>query len=119
MEYVVKEPNYSCLQCGLRYYRYPSSFKKNRDLTCSRTCAARYFRDKGTWKTCPVCSTQFYQRLSVAKLGYGNYCSHACWGSLRQTPIGPNINAWTTEQKTMWLEDKCCRCGATDRLELD
>lgn len=115
----MKPPNYSCPQCGKAYYRYPSSVKKNRDIVCSRICAARYFRDKGQWINCPICQKQFWQTKSLKEKGYANYCSHECWGSTRKTPEGSNKNKWTKEQKQEWLGPKCIRCDATERLELD
>jgi 5-methylcytosine-specific restriction endonuclease McrA len=115
----MRAPNYSCPTCKKLYYRGPSSVRRNRDWTCSRYCAARYFRDKGKFVECPVCSELFWQRRSVAKLGYGNYCSHECWGSTRKTPIGEHENKWSSEQLANWKDSKCGRCGSTENLELD
>lgn len=115
----MKESNYSCPNCGKEYYRCPSTIKQNRDRTCSRLCAAEYFRNKGVWKECPVCTKRFYQKPSVAKLGYGNFCSHECWGSTRKTPIGSLNTRWSRQQMAEWKDSKCARCGSTDNLELD
>jgi hypothetical protein len=112
-------PNYECPVCKKLYYRYPSSIKRNRDITCSRYCAARYFRDKGETKIYPICSKSFYVPKSVLTKGYGNFCSHECWGSTRKTPLGSSNNPWTHEQRAQWTDTKCARCGATKNLELD
>src|ERR1700722_19019118 len=73
-----KAPNTTCRICGTCFYRYPSQIKLNRDITCSRTCAARHFRDKGTMTKCENCSAEFYRRASLAAKGYARFCSHAC-----------------------------------------
>ena len=33
---------------------------------------------------CPVCGAPFYQHLSQATQGYGNYCSKLCWAQTRK-----------------------------------
>ena len=55
--------------------------------TCSRTCAARYFRDKGENVPCARCGKLFYRRRSQAMQGFGTTCSHACHFALRRNHI--------------------------------
>lgn len=92
---VKKGEHRECPQCGKHYYRPPSYVKGGRMVVCSRTCAARYFRDKGTWESCKVCKKRFYRRKSQATQGYGTCCSRECHFSLRRTK----------------LDRKCLQCG--------
>jgi hypothetical protein len=71
-------PNSVCSVCGSAFYRYPSQIARNVRVTCSRTCAARHFRDKGTTVSCECCNKPFYGRRSIAEKGFGRFCSHAC-----------------------------------------
>jgi hypothetical protein len=109
-------PTKICPQCGQTFYRPPSHGEQ---ITCSRTCRARYMQDKGEEIPCPQCGTLFWRAPSKAKLGYGNFCSKPCWGLARKTPIGRINNAWKPWQRREWKEAKCARCGATRQLELD
>ena len=63
--------------CGSAFYRYPSQIARNVRVTCSRTCAARHFRVKGTTVSC-VRNKPFYRRRSIAEKGFGRFYSHAC-----------------------------------------
>lgn len=105
-----------CPICGKSFY-LPLS--KQSHVTCSRTCAARHFRDKGEDVTCKQCGIHFWRTLYAAKLGFGNYCSHRCWGETRKTPLGIANNAWKPWQRREWKDTKCARCDATEDLELD
>ena len=107
-----------CPVCGLTYYRYPSQIKKGRDITCSRTCAARYFRDKGEEVPCLACAKPFWRLESRRKKGFGNYCSKPCWATTRKTPFGSINNRWKREHRK-WKGTICVRCGSTENLELD
>ncbi len=106
----------SCPACSKIFYRPPSRADQ---ITCSRTCRARLMQDKGAEVGCKRCGALFWRTLSSAKLGYGNYCSHACWGADRKTPLGIANNAWTPRQRMEWTGNNCVRCGSEDNLELD
>jgi 5-methylcytosine-specific restriction endonuclease McrA len=103
-----------CPQCERPFYRAPSYGEQ---ITCSRTCRARYMQDKGEEVACLHCRTLFWRRLSSAKLGYGNFCSRPCYFAFRRAP-GRN-QAWKASQRRDWKDTKCAQCGATRRLQLD
>lgn len=77
----------SCPVCGSVFYRYQSQIELGRNVTCSRTCAARHFRDKGKNVNCKRCGKEFYQKPSLAKKGYANYCSKPCQAADRSKKI--------------------------------
>jgi 5-methylcytosine-specific restriction endonuclease McrA len=85
----------NCPQCGKHYYRSRSYVELRRMIVCSRTCAARYFRDKGTWEPCENCGKQFYRRASQASQGFGKCCSRECH----------------FKQRSNKLERTCLQCG--------
>lgn len=93
----IKGENKSCPVCGVVYYRYPSQIKSGRNITCSRTCAARYFRDTGTTANCRRCGKEFYRRVSLAEKGYANYCSKPCQAA----------------DRSLKVECCCVQCGKT------
>jgi 5-methylcytosine-specific restriction endonuclease McrA len=146
----------NCPECGKQFSRYPSEATKR--ITCSRTCAARRFRDKGERIPCVRCSKLFYRRRSQATQGYGTTCSRECHFALRSKRVKCTClqcreeftshhyqvrvmgggrfcskqcmytfrrkffvrqNMFTNWQKREWKDDKCARCGSTERLELD
>jgi HNH endonuclease len=111
----------TCPVCSKIFYCPPARIRtaKGNPITCSRFCAARYFRNKGQWVVCPVCSKSFWQTASKRALGYGNYCSHTCWGSTRKTPFGSKSNLFTHEQRQEWKDNECARCQSKENLELD
>jgi hypothetical protein len=111
----------ACPVCDKLFYCPPARIRKanGTPITCSRFCAARLFRDKGEWITCPICKTPFWRSASRAAKGYGNYCSHKCWGSTRKTPIGSTKNRFTRQQHREWKDDECARCHSKKQLELD
>lgn len=76
----------TCPVCKIVFYQYQSQIKRGR-VTCSRTCAARLFRDKGTTEQCKRCGKDFYRLKSRAERGYGNFCSTACWASDRSNQV--------------------------------
>ena len=147
-----------CPVCSKEFYRYPSEERKRQ--TCSRSCAARMFRDKGTTKQCAHCAKDFWQPPSLARRGFGLYCSNACNGAATRKQIactcvqcGSSFSVaphrkkvanggsfcshtcrltfrrklrkrgeqemFTNWQKREWKADKCIRCDAVDKLELD
>lgn len=69
----------TCPVCSKQFYRFPSEATKRQ--TCSRTCAARMFRDKGTTEQCLHCGKDFWRSPSLAKRGFGKFCSNACNGA--------------------------------------
>lgn len=68
----------TCPVCSKQFYRFPSEATKRQ--TCSRTCAARMFRDKGTIVQCENCEKDFWRTQYIAKQGMGKFCSNACNG---------------------------------------
>lgn len=152
--------NTICPVCGVLFYRYPSAIKRGRDFTCSRTCAARHFRDKGIMVNCGTCGKEIYRRKSLAEKGYANFCSKPCWAASRNIKVEcsclqcgaffmkgrwevENTNGgrfctrscadkfkrklrkrgeqemFTQWQRREWIDTKCARCNAAERLELD
>lgn len=85
-----------CVVCGTEFYKPPSHVAKWPALTCSRTCAARHFRDKGEFVDCAHCGKSFYPQPNQVAKGYGKFCSQACWGAARNNDI----------------ERQCLQCGS-------
>jgi hypothetical protein len=118
-------PNSVCPVCGSAFYRYPSQIARNVRVTCSRTCAARHFRDKGTSINCECyCNKPFYRRRSIAEKGFGRFCSHACElksrnrnGPVERTCLQCN----TVFSKDHWLVQlgggKFCTRACADRFK--
>lgn len=106
----------ACPQCSTVFYQPPS---RGEQITCSRQCRARFMQDKGAMVPCLGCGTEFWRTQSSASRGYGNYCSHKCWGKTRKTPHGKINNSWKPWQRRAWKQKSCARCGATSHLELD
>lgn len=82
----MKEPNTQCLHCGQSYHRAPSQIRARTRLTCSRACAAKVFRESGTWVLCQCCDTKFYRRRNLAIRGLGKFCSRKCEAKSRPNP---------------------------------
>mgnify|MGYP001611454176 CR=1 FL=1 len=78
--------NRICAVCGAEFYKPPSHTAKWPALTCSRTCAARHFRDRGAFVDCAHCGESFYPQPNQVRKGYGNYCSLACFHATRREP---------------------------------
>lgn len=76
-----------CVVCGTGFYKPPSHVAKWPALTCSRTCAARHFRDKGEFVDCAHCGKSFYPQPNQVRKGYGRYCSHACFHATRDNQL--------------------------------
>lgn len=108
-----------CPICGIQFYRYPSQIVEGKMTTCSRTCAARYFRDKGRMVECAECQKPFWRTAYAESKGYGNYCSKRCWVVKRMTPFATSNKSWSPQQVREWKGQVCTRCGATENLELD
>lgn len=88
-----------CPVCGKQYYRYQSQVDRGVLLTCSRTCAARHFRDKPSRNiSCQNCGTMFRGRKVATEHGFSKYCSRAC--EVAQRPNPP-------------VERTCIQCGKT------
>ena len=94
----------NCPICGKLFYRFPSSIRNGRDFTCSRTCAARYFRDSGTTVPCEKCQTPFYRRKSLADRGLARFCSRKCEAASRpnQSVDCTCIQCGTAFKKDHW-----------------
>ena len=73
----------TCPVCGTSFYRPPS----NKDITCSRTCAARHFRDKGETVACVRCGKPFWRTAYAANRGFGTTCSRECHFALRSKMV--------------------------------
>lgn len=114
-----KGVTFNCVVCGVDFYRYPSQIVEGKGTTCSRTCAARHFRDKGEMVSCVQCEKPFYRQKWMAEKGFGNYCSKPCWGESRKTPFGTGPSGITPAQRKAWIGSECARCNATENLELD
>jgi hypothetical protein len=75
----------TCPVCGVEFNRFPSEAKKR--ITCSRTCAARMFRDKGEVAQCAHCGGDFYRNRFKVSKGHGTTCSRACHFALRRKRV--------------------------------
>lgn len=116
-------PFRTCPVCEKPFHHYPSE----KYVTCSRTCAASYFRDKGTMIDCPTCGKSFYRQKWVADKGNGNYCSKPCWAATRIITVQRIcVNCGETFIKDHWSVTRvknggkfCCRrCSDTFRRKL-
>ncbi len=86
----------TCPVCGTAYQRFPSQVAAGVRLTCSRTCAARRFRDKHDEVVCQKCDKLFRGRKTLTEHGFSKYCSRACEAASR--PNQP-------------VERTCVQCG--------
>lgn len=71
--------------------------------------------------TCANCGKGFESpHYQVNVMGGGKFCSKQCFAifrrKLRKRGEQEMFTAW---QKREWKDDKCSRCGATEKLELD
>jgi len=57
-----RRPNTACAVCGKTFYARPNLLEKGRAKTCSKKCAAEYYRKNGKVKYCKVCGREFYVR---------------------------------------------------------
>src|ERR1700680_4284267 len=105
----MKNTNTTCPICGLTYYRFPSQIKKGVRVTCSRTCGARQFKDKGDWVPCQCCGVSFYRTKSLADRGFGKFCSRKCEAASRPNPSVECICGYcnTKFMKPWWDVNKC------------
>ena len=112
----------TCPVCAKPFYRYRSQIKNNIKVTCSRTCAARHFRDKGETVPCKHCGKSIYRLRSRAKKGYGRFCSHNCellFRHNRDTHARVRDNMFKDWQRKEWKDSKCAKCETTEDLQLD
>lgn len=111
----------TCQHCGSHFMALASWVKNGNALYCSKACnGAGYAAERRADVTCRWCSKTF----SVPKHKVGTRAKHFCdndcrknW--LRRFGTKKGVNAFTPEQKQAWLDTKCARCDATDKLELD
>ncbi len=108
-----------CPVCKKLFYRYSSQVKAGIRLTCSRTCAARHFRDNGEHVPCEKCGKIIYRSASRAAR---RFCSHLCELLSRHKCdvfIRTRENVFKERHRREWMEVSCARCGSTEELQLD
>lgn len=86
-----------CVVCGTEFYKPPSHVAKWPALTCSRTCAARHFRDDHVESECAVCGKITKRRPHEVEKGFARTCSRECYSLLR----------------TKTVERTCLQCGTS------
>jgi len=137
---------FKCEHCGNDFYRAASYIASHQNIRfCSSMCHKKAIAS-GTFKpgdprkerpnrrlgkmlACAVCGTEFYRKNSEILYGVNKTCSVACrskWLSGERNHffqqfknIPPRPPQWSPKQRAEWLADSCCRCGATEKLELD
>lgn len=91
--HINKEPNITCDQCGIGFYKEPSRIKKHRTHYCSRNC---YDKNKSKIQSkkqiirCLICDKEFEKKLSKIKKSPNHYCSITCSGLSKKTKITVN-----------------------------
>lgn len=108
-----------CQQCGKSFAARAGQVAKGFGLYCSNRCNGLATMNRID-TSCRWCSAP----LSIPSWLYHKWSRHFCdrdckkaW--LQRFGTRKGVNAFTSEQKALWLEDRCCRCGATEKLELD
>lgn len=108
-----------CQHCGTSFAARADQVAKGFGLYCSKTCNGLATINR-IEVSCRWCKSP----MSVIPHVFGRNKKHFCnldcriaWDGRFGTKKG--VNAFSSEQKALWLEDRCCRCGATDDLELD
>src|SRR5262245_4722257 len=78
-------PDFTCIQCGSSFFRFPSQAAKGASY-CTRSCqqAARRGRPLGEWaareeRACAECGQPFTKRLTELTRERGKFCSKACY----------------------------------------
>jgi 5-methylcytosine-specific restriction endonuclease McrA len=120
-----------CAKCGTDIYKSAFQLKRGEKF-CSSECrysAPRPHRNNGEILICKICKISYYRKASQIKNGVNKTCSIECrnqylsgernhfYKQFSEIPKRPR--QWTAKQRTEWLADRCVRCGATERLELD
>lgn len=108
-----------CRICGKSFAARAGQVAKGFGLYCSNACNGKAQLNQ-TPVVCRWCQKDYSVPTNVYQTRRKHFCGTDCriaWQRRFGTRKG--INAFTTEQKALWLDDKCCRCGATETLELD
>jgi 5-methylcytosine-specific restriction endonuclease McrA len=108
-----------CQVCGTSFAARADQVAKGFGRYCSNAC-----NGKAQLNQIPVsCRWCQYPYSVPANVYYSTsrlFCGKDCriaWQKRFGTKKG--VNAFTDEQKKLWREDSCRRCGSTERLELD
>lgn len=108
-----------CQQCGKSFSARADQVAKGFGLYCSKRCnglgTMNRVNTSCRWCSAPM-SVPFWAYHQTQK----NFCGVECrkaWQRRFGTRKG--VNAFSSEQKAMWLEEQCRRCGGTESLELD
>ena len=108
-----------CQHCGKSFAARADQVAKGFGLYCSKRCNGLACV-KRLDVACRWCSSM----VSVAPWEHQTRKKHFCGVDCRvawQRRFGTKkgVNAFTSEQKALWLELHCHRCGTTQTLELD
>lgn len=110
-----------CLHCGAHFRPLTRWVAKGFGLYCSKACnGAAYGAERRTDVTCRWCKTSYSvpnHHIGTRKKHFCNRHCRLAWQ--RRYGSRKGVNAFTSDQKRDWLEDKCARCGTMECLELD
>lgn len=137
---------FKCETCSGDFYRPASYIATHQNIRfCSGVCHKKAIenglfkpgdrredrpnRQLGKVLNCIVCGKEHYRKASEIRNGVNKTCSVECrskWLTGEQNHffgqfkgIPPRPPQWTPKQRAEWLDSKCARCGATEKLELD
>ena len=109
-----------CQHCGKAFAARADQVAKGFGLYCSKTCNGLAFVTR-TNRPCRWCSSMVSVPLHLSSIARRkHFCGVECrieWQRRFGTKKG--LNAFSSEQKALWLDSACRRCGTADNLELD
>lgn len=113
-----KGENRTCKQCGKDFYVRRSQLKQGFGIYCSKACNGIADRVRVD-VSCFRCGTVFGATPYMIETRTVHFCSLECKLNIfKQYGIRPGYNRFKVYHQK-WLADRCARCGATERLELD
>jgi hypothetical protein len=81
----MKEPNFTCTQCGKSGYKAPWELKRSEIYFCSRACSEKNKSDKKQYLSCLQCNETIYKKYQNQK-----FCSQEC--RLNHKPISLEVS---------------------------
>ena len=108
-----------CQHCGEQFSARPSRVKNGFDKYCSKACDAAAAL-KRIAVQCRWCSKDMSITPHISQTRKKHFCCRECSMSwLKRFGTRKGVDAFHSRLREQWIEDQCCRCGATENLELD
>jgi 5-methylcytosine-specific restriction endonuclease McrA len=108
-----------CQHCQKSFAARADQVAKGFGLYCSKRCNGLAQFDR-LEMGCRWCGSTISVTPHSYRTKQKHFCGRDCrvaW--LKRFGTQKGVNAFTPEQRAMWLEDRCRRCGVTGGLELD